>query len=113
MQTMDFVHVHDIARANLLAATSPASDVALNIASGRETSLRELAEALLRVMDADLPVEYGPARSVNSVARRLASTDRARDVIGFEAEVDLEEGLRRLVDWWRAERPVPVEAGTR
>ena len=55
-------------------------------------------------MDADLPVEHGPERGVNKVPRRLADVTKARDLLGFEAEVDLDEGLRRLVAWWRAER---------
>ena len=68
------------------------------------TSLAGLAEKLLEVMGSDLSVEFGPERAVNKVSRRLADTSRARDIIGFEAEVDLEEGLSRLVEWWSAER---------
>lgn len=109
-QTMDFVYVDDIARANLLAAASDATDVVCNVASGRETSLLDLAAALLRAMGSDLAVEHGPARRVNAVGRRLADTALARAVLGFEAAVDLDEGLARLVDWWRAER-APVAAG--
>ena len=101
-QTMDFVHVADIARANLLAASPDVTDEVLNIGTGTETSLTELAHALLEVMNVDLPVEYGPARSVNTVARRLADTTRARERLGFRAEVELEEGLRSLVAWWRS-----------
>src|SRR5215467_12045021 len=52
-QTMDFVHVHDIARANLLAARSGLSDEVFNVACGVETSLKELAAALLAAMDSD------------------------------------------------------------
>jgi UDP-glucose 4-epimerase len=104
LQTMDFVHVHDIARANILAAKAPVTDEVFNVASGRETSLNELAEMLLAVMGSTLKPEYGPARKVNPVARRLASTDKARDLIGFSAEVDMEAGLRDLVAWWRRER---------
>jgi UDP-glucose 4-epimerase len=111
-QTMDFVHVSDVARANVLAATAEISDEVLNIASGRETSLTELAHALLDAMGADLPVEYGPARSVNNVTRRLADTTRARERLGFRAEVGLEEGLRSLVEWWRAEQKEVVGAWT-
>jgi UDP-glucose 4-epimerase len=55
-------------------------------------------------MGSDLRPEYGPERSVNPVARRLADTSRARELIGFEATVGLEEGLGRLVAWWLAER---------
>jgi UDP-glucose 4-epimerase len=104
LQTMDFVHVEDIARANVLAATSPVTDGVFNVASGTETSLVELAAALSRAMGSSLPVEHGPARAVNNVRRRLADTSRAREWLGFEAEVDLEEGLRTLVDWWRGQR---------
>jgi UDP-glucose 4-epimerase len=103
-QTMDFVHVHDIARANLLAATAPATGVAINIASGVETSLRELAAALLTVMDRDDVVEHGPARAVNGVTRRLADTSLAQELLGFRAEFGLDDGLRDLVAWWRAEQ---------
>jgi UDP-glucose 4-epimerase len=101
-QTMDFVYVGDVARANVLAATSDATDDVFNIASGTETSLDELAHALLGAMGSELAVEYGPPRAVAAVERRLAATHHARDVLGFETEVDLPEGLARLVAWWRA-----------
>ncbi|HEU0041013.1 MAG TPA: NAD-dependent epimerase/dehydratase family protein [Jiangellaceae bacterium] len=104
LQTMDFVEVSDIARANILAAEAPVSDVVLNVASGTETSLRELADALLGVMGSDLKPEFGPARSVNGVARRLADTRRAKELIGFRTRVGLEDGLAALVSWWRSER---------
>jgi UDP-glucose 4-epimerase len=103
-QTMDFVYIDDVARANLLAATAPVSDEVFNVAGGVETSLLELARLLIEAMGADLPVEHGPERAVNGVPRRLSDTTLARERLGFEAEVDLEEGLRQLVDWWRAER---------
>src|SRR5699024_6250785 len=97
LQTMDFVCVPDIARANVLAAASDVVDGDYNIASGTETSLLELARALLRVMGSDLSVEHGPERAVNGVTRRLASTEAARRDLGFEATIGLDEGLRALV----------------
>lgn len=100
-QTMDFVCVPDIARANVLAAGSGITEGVYNIASGTETSLLELAEALLRAMDSDLPVEHGPERAVNGVVRRLADVSAAREDLGFEATIGLEDGLRLLVEWWR------------
>ncbi|BDO41346.1 NAD-dependent epimerase/dehydratase family protein [Cellulomonas sp. NTE-D12] len=103
-QTMDFVFTRDIARANLLAAASDVRDGTYNIASGTETSLLELAQALLRAMDSDLEVEHGPERAVNGVTRRLADTTAARVDLGFEATVGLEDGLRELVEWWRPQR---------
>ncbi|BCH27575.1 NAD-dependent epimerase [Mesorhizobium sp. L-8-10] len=102
-QTMDFVHVHDIARANVLAAKSHVTDEVFNVASGTETSLRELADRLLRIMGSSLEPTHAPARKVNSVTRRLADTTKAREMIGFEAKVGLDEGLRDLVAWWRQE----------
>ena len=104
-QTMDFVCVPDIARANVLAAEADVTDAVFNIASGVEASLNELAETLLRAMGSDLSIEYGPERSVNGVTRRLADTAGARDALGFSAEIDLEQGLTQLVEWWRENGP--------
>ncbi|MDQ1431923.1 MAG: UDP-glucose 4-epimerase [Actinomycetota bacterium] len=101
-QSMDFVYVGDVARANVLAATASTTDEAYNVASGVETTLDELAQALLVAMGSDLDVEYGPAREVVAVERRLAGTAKAKDDLGFVAEVELAEGLERLVAWWRA-----------
>jgi UDP-glucose 4-epimerase len=103
-QTMDFVFVTDVARANILAAEAPVSDEVFNVASGRETSLAELADALLSAMGSDLTAEHGPARAINPVPRRLGDTSWARERLDFSTEVELEDGLRRLVEWWTAER---------
>lgn len=103
-QTMDFVYVDDIARANIAALASDASDEVFNVATGVETSLNDLASALSRVMGVSRAPEYGPARSVNPVPRRLASTDKAERMLGFRASVPLEDGLTRLVKWWREQR---------
>jgi UDP-glucose 4-epimerase len=103
-QTLDMVHVRDVARANILAAKSTASDIALNVGSGVETSLLELARLIAAEMGRpDLSPEHQPERSVNPVPRRLASPAEAARAIGFRATVDLREGVRDLVDWWRAE----------
>ena len=103
-QTMDFVYVEDIARANILAAKSTLTDDVFNIGSGTETSLSDVAHALLTVMGSTLQPEFAPERKVNPVPRRLADVSRAKRLLGFEASVSFEEGLRRLVDWWRGER---------
>jgi len=100
-QTMDFVYIDDVAQANVLALLSPVEDRVFNVASGVETSLLELAQALLRVMDSTLEPEFGPARDVNGVTRRLADVSRASRLLGWKAEVGLDDGLRRLVAWWR------------
>ena len=103
-QTMDFVHVHDIARANILAAKSAVSDEVFNVASGTETSLKEIAERLLRIMGSSLQLEHAPERKVNPVPRRLADPRKAKAMLGFEATMSFDEGLRTLVAWWQAER---------
>jgi UDP-glucose 4-epimerase len=109
-QTMDFVYIEDIARANILAAESSATDAVFNVASGVETSLKDLAYALLRVMGSPLQPEYGPERKVNAVSRRLADTRHAQEQIGFQAQVGLEDGLRRLVGWWQEQKQIEVPA---
>jgi len=102
--TMDFVYIDDVARSNILALQSDIGDDVFNVASGVETSLNDLAAALLRVMGSNLKPEYGPERKVNAVSRRLADTSKAERLLGFKAQVDLDEGLRRLVKWWQANR---------
>lgn len=100
-QSMDFVYVEDVARGFLRAATHGTAGGVYNIASGVETSLRQLAEALIGAMDADVGIEFAPPRAGSPVPRRLAATARAARDLGFVAEVPLDEGLRRLVAWWR------------
>jgi nucleoside-diphosphate-sugar epimerase len=102
--TMDFVYIEDVARSNVVALASDVKDEVFNIASGTETSLNELAAALLKVMGSNLKPEYGPERKVNPVSRRLADISKARRLLGFEPTVDLEEGLVRLVAWWESNR---------
>jgi nucleoside-diphosphate-sugar epimerase len=104
-QTMDFVHVRDVARANILGAKTDVRDEVFNIASGTETSLLQLARLLAKVMGREgLEPEFGPERSVNPVPRRLASTEKGERLLGFRSGIPLEQGLRGLVDWWRGER---------
>jgi UDP-glucose 4-epimerase len=102
--TMDFVYIDDVARSNILSLQSDVTDDVFNVASGVETSLNDLANALLKVMGSSLRPEYGPERKVNPVSRRLADTSKAERLLGFKAEVSLDDGLRRLVKWWDANR---------
>lgn len=105
LQTMDFVHVRDVARANILGAKAAIGEEVFNIASGTETSLLELAQSLASAMARSGCVpEFAAERSVNPVPRRLASTERAKQLLGFQARISLQEGLHALVDWWRMER---------
>jgi UDP-glucose 4-epimerase len=105
-QTMDFVHAADIARANILAAKAEVTDEVFNVASGVKISLVDLARALLHAMESNLGLEFGPERKVNPVPRRLADTSQAKRLLGFQAEISLEDGLRELVEWWQTQREV-------
>lgn len=101
-QTMDFVYVTDIARANILALTSDVNNEVFNVARGEETSLAELCVALLEAMGSDIQPQYIPMpeeRNKVEVMRRLADVSKAREQIGFTAEVGLKDGLRSLVKW--------------
>ena len=106
-QTMDFVYIEDVARANILAAQASVTDEVFNVAAGEETSLNDLANALLRVMNSDLKIEYQAERKVNPVSRRLADARAVREKLGFEAKVSLEDGLRKLVEWYLGEKGAP------
>ncbi|WP_245323147.1 NAD-dependent epimerase/dehydratase family protein [Bradyrhizobium shewense] len=112
LQTMDFVHVRDVARANILAARANVTDEVFNVGTGTETNLVQLATALASVMGRQgmLP-EFAPERFINAVPRRLASTGKAERLLGFRASTGLDQGLQELVKWWRAERE--LTAGNR
>jgi UDP-glucose 4-epimerase len=109
-QTMDFVYIEDIARANILAAKADVSDEVFNVGRGEEISLEQLANALLKVMGSDLKPEYGPERKVNAVSRRLSDVSKAQKMLGFKAAVSLEDGLQRLVTWWKHETASTTKA---
>jgi UDP-glucose 4-epimerase len=101
-RTMDFVYVEDVARANVLAMKADASDEVFNVGFHRETSLQQLCDAFLTAMGSRLQarhVEQPEHRKAVDVWRRLADTTKARELLGFEAQVTLEDGLVRLVRW--------------
>jgi UDP-glucose 4-epimerase len=106
-QSMDFVYVGDVARANLLAAQSDVTDEAFNIGTGVQTSLTELCHMLLRLTGSSLRPEYREARRVGNVQRRRAATEKADGMLGFHAAVTLEDGLRELIRW-REESQTPA-----
>jgi UDP-glucose 4-epimerase len=114
-QRVDLVFVEDVAAANLLAATTSATGRAFNVGTGRGTSVNELAAALLRVMGSDLGVEHGPTRGVNEAPSRVADPSAAERELGFRAYTKLEDGLVRLVTWWRevSSSLDPTQAGQR
>lgn len=102
-QTLDLVYVEDVARANLLALKSDVTNEAFNVASGVETTLLELAGIILRAMKSPLkPVHKD--RDAKLVSRRFGCPKKAREMLGFEVEVSVEEGISRVIDWWRKDK---------
>ena len=92
------MHVRDVVKANLLAASKPGTiGKALNIASGREVSINELARLVLRLAGlGGLRPEHGPPRP-GDIRRSWADIAKARRLLGYEPEVGLEEGIRELL----------------
>jgi UDP-glucose 4-epimerase len=104
LQTMDLVHVEDVARANVLAARAEVSDAVYNVGSETETSLLELARYFASVMGRpDLKPVHMEARAINPVPRRLASAAACARDLGFTSRIKLDAGLESLVAWWREE----------
>jgi len=101
-QSMDFVYIDDIARANLFALESDVTDEAFNVGTGVQTSLKQLCETLLHLAGSPLKPVYREERKLGDAQVRRACTEKADRMLGFRAQVDLEEGLRRLIAWRHA-----------
>jgi dTDP-L-rhamnose 4-epimerase len=98
-QQRDFIHVADVARACLLALTSPAADGRiLNVGSGRATSIADLARTLCAIAGTDLVPEVTGRYRKGDIRHCFADITALR-AIGFEPRVALEEGLRELYEW--------------
>jgi len=108
-EAFDFVAVEDCARSNLCAMRSDATDRFYNVGTGKRTSLKEIAEMLLNLTGCNQPINYAPRSQATLVRNRVGSPVKASKEIGFTAKIDLEEGLRRLIDW-RANHKAEVEA---
>jgi UDP-glucose 4-epimerase len=99
LQSMDFVYVEDVARANVAGLVADATDEVFNVGMGVETTLNTLCHMLLKVSGSNLKPEYHEARKVNNVRARRATTEKAEKMLGFKANVDLEAGLKLLIEW--------------
>jgi UDP-glucose 4-epimerase len=99
----DYVYVGDVARANLLGMESDAKDTAVNIVSGVDTSQREIVERIIAAAGSDLRPEFrtDPTRLALPVSHKQGfSRSAARDLLGWEPEVSIAEGIRRVVAWF-------------
>lgn len=102
-QAYDFIHVDDIARANILALKSDATDEFFNVGMGVKTSINELVQMLLEITGSSLKPEFRPQAQM-FVTHRIGSTDKAEDMLGFKAVIPLEEGLESVVRWRQADQ---------
>jgi UDP-glucose 4-epimerase len=106
--SMDFVHVKDIAKANELALLSEVTDEAFNVGDQVETNLKQMLDALLKVNNANLEPVFKEANSVNPVSRRLADISKAKKFLGYIPLVSLEQGLKELSDWYFEKQKNPL-----
>jgi dTDP-L-rhamnose 4-epimerase len=111
-QSRDFVSVHDVVRALLLAAErEEAVGGAFNVGSGRPVTVDEVARTLARVLEVEIEPEVTGRYRVGDIRHCFADIGRAREALGYEPEVTLEEGMRELVAWLR-EQDRPEDAVT-
>lgn len=108
-EAFDFVAVEDCALANVRAMQASTSDRFYNVGTGRRTSLKELAELLIELTGSEKPINYAPRSTATLVRNRIGSPKRAAEEIDFTAQIDLREGLEKLIAW-RASHKAEVEA---
>jgi len=94
-QSMDFIHVHDIARSAVLALESEQANVPVNIGTGIDTSIADLARILIDAVGADVEPQFNPRDVL--VSRRAADTRRAKEILGFEPTIAVRDGMTDLI----------------
>ena len=106
-QVYDFVHVTDVARANILAMEAECADENFNVGMGIGTSINDLVQELIDLTGAAVSPEYRP-NAQSFVTHRIGSTEKAERLLGFRASIPLREGLTSVVDWRLAGRSRPA-----
>ena len=103
-EAFDFVAVEDCAKANLCAMRAQATDSFYNVGTGVRTSLKELAEMIVRITGCNMPIQYAERSQATLVRNRIGSPAKAMAEIGFESGIELEEGMRRVIAWRAADK---------
>jgi UDP-glucose 4-epimerase len=111
-EAFDFVAVEDCAYANICAMKSDAVDQNYNVGTGIRTSLKELAEKIVAQTGCNQPIQYAERSTATLVRNRIGDPTLAAKDLGYEYQIDLDEGLRRLIDW-RASHKAEVAARRR
>jgi UDP-glucose 4-epimerase len=102
-QSYDFIYVEDTAQANICALKSDYNDGFYNVGSGTKTSIKELCEKILEITGSDLEIQYEPAGQT-FVTNRIGSTAKAEKELGFKTSIELEDGLKMLIEWRRTHK---------
>ncbi len=110
-QHRKFVYVEDLARAHVLALADRAANQTYNLDGREQVTILRIAETVLRLTGAERPIEFIPARS-GDYAGADVSSEKARRELGWEAQTDFEEGMRRTVPWLMAEQRSPIASGS-
>lgn len=108
-EAFDFVAVEDCALANISGMASGATDEFYNVGTGKRTSLKELAERLVKLTGTNQAIQYAPRSQATLVRNRIGDPRKASKEIGFTAKIDLDEGLQRLIDWRAAHKEAVAE----
>jgi UDP-glucose 4-epimerase len=103
-QSMDFVYVEDVAKANILALKNERNEGIYNVGTGNETDLNRLYSIMAQFTKHELEPEYKKSEQLIPASRRRAATQKAEKELGFKAEVSLEEGLKKLIEWRTKEK---------
>jgi UDP-glucose 4-epimerase len=98
-EAFDFVAVEDCARANISAMRADAKDAFYNVGTGKRTTLKEVAEKLLNLTGSNQPINYAPRSQATLVRNRIGSPKKAAEEIGFRSQIDIDDGLQRLIHW--------------
>lgn len=102
-QEYDFIEVSDIARANILAMKSEKSGDFYNVGRGIGTTIKELGELLIKLTGSKQGIEYEP-QGVTFVTSRIGDTEKSELDLGFKWSVDLEQGMKNLISWRKADK---------
>lgn len=107
-QSYDFIYVSDVAKANICALKSDATDTCYNVGSGVQTSIKELAQQILEISASTLDIQYEPAGQT-FVTNRIGDPSRAQKELGFKYSVEIEEGLKQLIEWRNAHKELVAQ----
>lgn len=108
-ESRDFVYIDDVVEATYLACLAPGiSGTAINVGTGTATTVVDVVDALLRAFDTSVPVTISGKYRLGDIRHNIADATRSRELLGFEARMPFEEGIRRFADWVRTEPLEPV-----